>query len=123
MAQTDFSIEKLKANIVNFAKGNRYNVSIEAPNFPIATSATRATGFNAFNPIAANLAPFAALVNCGAIALAVFAAFAEFFICVEELVANFLASLSCPSIFKSLSVGIAHLTSSGWPLYNLEIIG
>ncbi len=34
MAQTLFSIEKLKATVGEFAKGNRYNVLIEAPNFP-----------------------------------------------------------------------------------------
>ena len=34
MAQTQFSIEKLKATVGEFAKGNRYNVLIEAPNFP-----------------------------------------------------------------------------------------
>tara|TARA_B100001559_G_scaffold299038_1_gene284030 strand:- start:175 stop:738 length:564 start_codon:yes stop_codon:yes gene_type:complete len=40
MAQTQFSIEKLKATVGEFAKGNRYNVSITPPAFLSASSQT-----------------------------------------------------------------------------------
>ena len=40
MAQTAFSIQKLKATVGEFAKGNRYNVNIKAPAILSSSSQT-----------------------------------------------------------------------------------